>query len=439
MALVLVVGACTSENQRICAVDQRCRDTTAPLCDLDGVLGPTRNTCVNVSCLSGEPLICADGVAYTCNALADGYDRHACDLGCAQGQPTCRALPASNGLGELLASAAAAPAIELIDLDVLDIATGEVRTRGGFRMQLAGVLIPVTGGGAPIIAYAASSLIVRGAVELRDPSSSGSGVAFVVAGEVLINGTLALTGTAAAPPAGSVSCGVGAGRVVGTSAIGSAGAGHATSGGASGGFTGMVEPGVAGGAPFAQPTLEPLRGGCHGGFAAGTSAFASRGGGALQISSSASITVSSAGSIEAGALAGARSPPGQPAVGGGAGGAILLEAPRIQLRRGAILSANGAGGASGTGDPPSSPARGAPSVGQDCRQTTFCTRGGDGGHLGGGAQSSSSITANGTNNAFTGGGGGAAGLIRFNTTATLVREDGVIVSPAPTLGKLEEL
>jgi hypothetical protein len=230
---------------------------------------------------------------------------------------------------------------------------------------------------------------------------------FYVSGPVQINGAVVVT-------AGDLTGGVG---------VGGAGYlnGNTVGGGGGGGFCGTggagdlaIEAGVAnppaGGSVYGTQNLIPLVGGSVGGtsdnFGGGV------GGGALQITSGNSITVTAGGSILAG---GAGPGHGSGGSGAGSGGAILLEAPSVAIA--GNLSANG-GGASDNTD--------------NGNNATINASPAPGGGTGGGAGSYSSVIggANGTGGSggdTEGGGGGGAGRIRINTANGSI---GGIITPS---------
>ncbi|HYV47226.1 MAG TPA: hypothetical protein VFA20_20345 [Myxococcaceae bacterium] len=262
---------------------------------------------------------------------------------------------------------------------------------------------------------------------------------FAVVGNALIDGPLLAGAVLAQPgPGGSKPMCLGEGGA-GTPGAGGGGGGGGGGSygqqGGNGGRGGTSAPGAGGfaGGAFGNGALVPLLGGCSGGPGGESTPGGLRdgggGGGALQLSASGVLRVSSAIAAPGGGGLG-----GDPAnrCGGGAGGsggAILLEALRLELSGAARLSANGGAGSEG-GDGASAfkfgedghidapvPAKGGDSL-------TGVGSGGDGGvrdvpptpgldypyTLGGG-----------------GGGGGAMGRIRLNSV------QGCVLSGSPTL------
>jgi hypothetical protein len=122
--------------------------------------------------------------------------------------------------------------------------------------------------------------------------------------------------------------GPGAGKGSSDSTSGSGGGGAFCGKGGNGGA-----PTAKGGAPYGTPAIIPLQGGSSGG-----GLFGAEGGGAIQLVAGREIIVKSGAFIDA---------HGNGAVkGGGAGGAILLEAPVVKVE-GSLTANGGSGGAPG--------------------------------------------------------------------------------------------
>jgi hypothetical protein len=185
-------------------------------------------------------------------------------------------------------------------------------------------------------------------------------------------------------------------------------------GGGGGGFckngglgTAPVDGGAPaqGGMPYGNPELVPLVGGSSGGSTAYFST-AAHGGGALQLVAGDAITITTSGIINMGGSIGTSSY----GMGGGSGGAILLEAPKVKVD--GVLAANGAGGG---GYYSSSAQDGQPTVehatggNQDSVGTRTAGNGGAGAIAEGGDGQLPPTTI------YAGGGGGSAGRIRINS------------------------
>ncbi len=233
--------------------------------------------------------------------------------------------------------------------------------------------------------FCLSSLDLPNGVTMGIPKSGGpaEAIAFVVDGPISIAGTVAVDGTAATmgtagegapgasdgggPAADSGGAGVtatGSGGGSGGSVAGSAN-NFAAGGGGGGGFAtdgggggvgqspgGLTANGGGGGATFGAG-LSPLVGGSGGGGGADGSCGGAcgwpggGGGGAIQLSSRASISITGKMSAHGGNGFGLANNAGG-AGGGGAGGAFLFEAPSVTLA-GAIVVDGGSGGRSGAG------------------------------------------------------------------------------------------
>ncbi|MCP4678026.1 MAG: hypothetical protein GY854_21430 [Deltaproteobacteria bacterium] len=203
----------------------------------------------------------------------------------------------------------------------------------------------------------------------------------------------------------------------GYDSAGAGGGGYCGFGGQGGeGEDGLQSPGE-GGSSYGNAEIIPLKGGSAGGK--GPQQYGGGGGGAIQIVSAASISVHSLGII---------SMPGNhgdanAGNGGGSGGAILLEAPEVEIS--GVLAVNGGGAGAGDlhsdgvhGQPSDSPAQG----GTD----DVASNGGNG--------SGADIIDGQPGESYeklwsAGGGGGGAGWIRINTSDGAAEITG-IVSPS---------
>jgi hypothetical protein len=238
-------------------------------------------------------------------------------------------------------------------------------------------------------------------------------VAIVVDGDVTISGVVdaSTDGSTAGPGGGLMEfCTGGAGGrpsvVTGTSAFGGAGGGGFGSIGGAGGATiisGMQGAGGLAGAIDGTDSLVPLRGGC-------SSVLDQPAGGALQISASGTITITSGGVVVAsGAGGGTFGLPTSPSgAGGSSGGAILLEGGSVATE-GAVRAHGGGGGSSGP-------------LGQDGHRlddapAAGAGSGGQGGVLCVGAACTAATAGptNGSASSNGGGGGGGYGRIVIRT------------------------
>jgi hypothetical protein len=225
---------------------------------------------------------------------------------------------------------------------------------------------------------------------------------------------------------------------------GGGGAGHGSPGAPGGTQSEAAPPGAAGTVYGAQPS-DPLIGGAPGGLGGdGSAAFdigaPGAGGGALQISSATSISITGP-HIAAGGGGGAGAGGSQAGGGGGgAGGEIFLEAPSLTVA--SILAANGGGGGaggSGAGGPQSTAGADGAIGATPAPGGTGVVQGSDGGAGAAGQAGSFADAQPGVGGNSKGGGGGAgAGRIwlRYSAATPPVTTGAVISPPAgldPTL------
>lgn len=483
-SLAVLALACTRPNPLACS-DGACSDPAAPFCDLNGEIAGAPATCIAATCKPDSFAACRDPqTAIMCNRDGDNFalvhcalacdDRHGCQacapgratcddgvahacnddgtretetrcaLGCADDEPRCRDVAPSNGLASYWPAAAAGPEL-VLQSATLYVPSGRIVTPEGER-SIAGTLVPA--GDVDILVLPVRSLTVINLLAIQEsaPTLRPHSVAFVVDGDVRIQGTIRLVASAAGVgPPGSLERGPCVGESgnwlidSGAYFAGGGGGGGATAGG-DGGANWFAA--AHGGIAMYNPELQPLRGGCAGGTPPG---FAiGFGGGAIQITSRTSIELTTKASIEANGYPGTTFPPeGQPGDwlipnGGGAGGGILLEAPTVTLGAGALLLANGGAGASGDRKPGTPPSGRTPSRGAACTSyLDICTAGGDGGWLDAPARAAAAIPYTGQQQLLTGGGGGAAGHIRINTASgTYTKANDAFESPATSTGLL---
>ena len=424
-----------------------------------------------ISCTAGERL-CFGHRIETCNADGDGFveaESVACSLTCedGDGEPFCTG--ASNIPAEdAAACGGSAPALAPAGGSVkISVSAGVERITcaddcGSGQDEILRVAALDQGGDPDVAWFCLSRLSIPDGVTLTvDPGVTRS-IAFLVAGDVTIEGSLVVDGLSAtataeggagpgggaggplAAPATAGSPGQGrcpgagggrAGGVGSASGAGGSGAGYSGVGGGGGDGvsvgTGAPNDGTrvngpAGGANTCDGDgeLVPLVGGGGGGSGGDGSCGADcghpggGGGGALQISARGLFQVSGSLSAIGGAgygdATGNRSRGG--GGGGGAGGGLLLEAPALTLS-GSFVVIGGVGGLAGAG------------------------LGGDGGGSGSrvgvvGGDSGSDADADGEGGA---GGGGSAGVVRLNALAAPTCPAGVTPTTACTGGTLTVL
>ncbi|MBK7860303.1 MAG: hypothetical protein IPJ65_17170 [Archangiaceae bacterium] len=176
--------------------------------------------------------------------------------------------------------------------------------------------------------------------------------------------------------------------------------------------------------------LVPLRGGCPGGLGGRSSQpRPAAGGGALQISTAATLIVS--GTVTAPGAGGPGANAGSGGNGAGSGGAIALEARQLTLTGGAVVAAHGGGGGEGGGPiiegaagHPGTADAGAAAGGSSVQTGGPGGRGSTRDLAAGDGEAGSLGTGNG------GGGGGGLGRVRLRGAAGCSVGAGVLVSPA---------
>lgn len=481
--LALGLISCTRPNPLACS-DGACSDPAAPFCDLNGEIAGTPKTCIAATCVPGafaacrddqtaivcnsegnnfalvhcalscagehgcqtctpDRATCTDGVAHVCSADGGHETEVPCVLGCADDEPRCLDIVPSNALASYWPAASAAPELVLRSA-TLYVPSGRIVEPKGER-SIGGTLVPA--GDVDIFVIPVRSLTVHSLLSIQEdaPALRPHGVAFVVDGNVDIEGAIRLVGRPGAGPPGSIASGPCVGEA-GNWLVDSGGyfAGGGGGGGATAGGNGGANffAAARGGISMFNPALQPLRGGCAGGTP--PDYVAGYGGGAIQITSRTSIVLAANASIEANGYPGTTFPPESQAGdwlipnGGGSGGGILLEAPTVTLGAGVLLLANGGAGASGDHKPGTTPSGRTPSRGAACTSyTDICTAGGDGGWLGSPARAAAAIPYTGQQQLLTGGGGGAAGHIRINTASgTYLKANDTFESPAASAGHL---
>ena len=243
----------------------------------------------------------------------------------------------------------------------------------------------------------------------------------IAAEQIVVGGALEasaefLTGDIGPGPGGFLAgSGPGAGEAAADSSAGGGGGAFGSAGG-DGAGTGAG----SGGSTYGNAALIPLYGGSGGGrgrdFGDGDpQGLGGHGGGALQLSAGAAISVTT-GSINVGGSGGNDSGSStQGAGGGGAGGAVLIEAPQVSIQ--GFVGANGGGG--GAASPCCKGANGraavAPALGS--------RNGGDGSD----AEGLTTAASGG------GGGGGGAGRVRINSESGSEDYAGRVLPRATTL------
>lgn len=385
---------------------------------------------------------CTDDALIVCDQDGHPSSTTPCAFGCPATGARCADLAPSNGLTMYLDQASAAAPVVLTGSVTIDT---DAVTINGSAITAQTAIVP----SAPVDIL----VIIAGSFEANDVSAHGSrALAIMSNGDVRLHGTLSVSASHQASGAGAgeltdPSCTARRGSFSVMGYGGGGGGGFGTAGGR-GGNGGTVQGGTRGEAA-GNAEIVPLRGGCPGAQASGLNPVdpgaqhGGAGGGALQISTRGRITLDATARIVA-VGGGAKGIDGSmpcpytvgdsttcdAGSGGGAGGAILLEAAKLEMSAAAALVANGGAGTCGLhGLAPDG------TVNENAAQGTSCsglTGVGDGGNGGAGAIAGfngSDGTANG------GGAGGGAGRIRINLPRGVVFDPGPpIVSPVPSLG-----
>jgi hypothetical protein len=384
--------------------------------------------------------VCDGDVLVRCDETGSG-EPETCLLGCHATEERCNDLAPSNGLADVLDADPPNGDLVLGNNTVIDTTGGTVEV-GGREVVVVTSERAASSGGVAARVIRARSLIIGSAVVRGD-----RGLVIVTDGPIEIRGTLDISG--AAGGAGSLrdtrlAC---AGNAPTTAPnvdgvylqAGGGGGGFGAAGGAGGtaAVPGTSSPGGAGGALAGNGAITPFRGGCPGGGAVvNNEVEGGAGGGAIHLVSRTAIRLVSTGVtpgfIDAGGQGGRSAANetrfGNAGSGGGAGGAILLEAPAVSLVSNTGLTANGGGGGCGLAGAGGSGQNGlrtaAPAAGATCTAK---------GRGNGGAGASAAVpvaAAGGNGTAAGGGGGGGLGRIAIkNKDMVFTTPDGATVSP----------
>src|ERR1051325_681010 len=259
----------------------------------------------NIGCrlCDANQTVCINGKVQTCDATGAVASSEVCPLGCFQDQPRCREIDPSNGLASAMEMAAAGPDL-ILENATLSVPNAMLIDSTGGTRKLQSLMITAPQDGVPIQVFPVRSLLIVGNNRIVSDGTGAPAVAFMVRGDVKLNGAIALA-SSGSPPPGAVDAGACVGQeglvdVAGVGYIlGGGGGGAATRGGDGGA---QAHPARQGGAAFPNPDLQPLRGGCTGGTPAWFSP--GYGGGAVQITSRSSIRLGVNSEIRANGLVG---------------------------------------------------------------------------------------------------------------------------------------
>lgn len=478
IGLSFSAAACTKENPAYHCQNSTCIDPSFPYCDADGTIAGTPGVCIAVTCTTGEFGKCSGDSALTCNDTGTGYVEtqcaHGCDeatgcklceanqtvcqngvvascdangaqtattncpLGCFEDQPRCRDIDPSNHLGTYFDMNKTPPDLDLstIDYNVLNDNSGTIRDPSGVMPDITvpNYVVTQAAPGPKLHVYVVNNLKL-GNVTVIGNDGNSQAIVFLAAGDVKVSGNVVVR-----QEAGMYSDPTCAGKpgVSGTAQANDAVEGYGPGGGGAvgpGGNGGIVDdgsPGGArvGGAAYGVDSLEPLVGGCMGGgyynpITGEVDTYGAGGGGAVQITSRKSITVTGTVNTDGGqGRAFGTGPRTTVTQGGGAGGSLLLEAPVVSFAATSKLSAIGG---DGYGCSPAGEFCG--SRGMGGTSTSAATAGG----------SLSFVTAAGGSAEFyAGGGGGSVGRIRINTpTSTYAADSSAVLNASITTGTIK--
>lgn len=384
-----------------------------------------------------DTITCADRVYTECGADGFPLRQLACPIDCAPDEPRCLDLDPHNGLAMYLDMVAEPPDVTLRGPATIDARTGAILDGG------LGVVVPMFEGSLRI--FVVRTLTVEGDLVVSALSTSTLPIAFVAQGDIVIRGRIDVSANGLlAGPGGhhsgnqsdTIACQGGESSGMPPQPSGGAGGGGGATTGGPGGLS-SLGAGAPGGA--ADPQLEPLGGGCQGGYVYVNNdnvAWGGGGGGGLQLASRTQIRFVDRGSVDAsggGASAGTYILGG---AGGGAGGSLLLEAPQVILDGPeVVVSTKGGGGSSAAGTSGGLPGadggtEAAPALGG--RPATLAW-GGNGGGVNpptGGADAAGG-------GASGGGGGGAAGTVGIYTrNGAVAPQNGAAIRGGLTTGVL---
>lgn len=459
---------CTKSNPAKLCEDGTCTDPSFPFCDVSGAIAGEAGACIAASCSADTFIECREDVEVRCNVDGTNYNLAQCDLGCddslggcrlcAPGETTC-----TNGkvvscdatgvqtvletcpLGcfaneprciEIDPSNSFAMYLDMVpDPPDLTLVAGSFSTvngdvfDGAQQLTVPNFAVPAVSGGVAARVFVVGSISITQASASTGSNEPGPALVILARGDIEITGRLGAGRAGSGAGIGACNAGPGTGPNTCNSACtcsaASAGGGAYGSNGAKGGnINGFV--GGSGGIANGTEQLVPLRGGCPSGLAhKRTTTVYGFGGGAIQLVSRTRILID--GIIDTrGADGGgtAWSPDGGTTRGGayesgGAGGAILLEAPVVSLGpNGSLLATGGRGGNA------------------NC---TFCGAGATPGVAAtpGTDRTATCSVANADTSFAGGGGGGGLGRIRINTAdGTYLKSSSANEGGAVTAGTL---
>jgi hypothetical protein len=286
--------------------------------------------------------------------------------------------------------------------------------------------------GSRIRVFVANNLRLKNATFTADGDprlAPGPAIAFVVRKDTFLEGTIQVGPRAGGAVAGCVQAGPGGvfSPIDDVAfSFGGGGGGNATDGADGGAIVAYGgSQGSDKGHASGTSTLEPLRGGCSGGFAYAMQGAFPNAGGAAQFSSGRRLVVQA--EIDARGGDGMREIEQVGSVGayviggGGAGGSVLLEAPTVELVGTTKLLASGGTGAQACPTPQPN-----------------CSLAGTGATRTTPAQNGMDLPGNTSDPVTTsGGGGGGLGVLRINTAdETYIKNSAVVEDGSLSVGRI---
>lgn len=415
--------------------------------DIDARISPTIDA--GVSACTPSTVRCSADVLVTCGDDGTVAAQEECVLGCFDDE-RCAQLDPSNNLAEALDSAATAGDVVLAEDATINTTTQVIEGANGVQDF---VMTVDSSGPVEVLILQVKSLTAGDITVVGERA-----LAIVADGDISLSGTLSVNainnqrGAGAMMFADQLPCQgkLGGGDVPSGPAFGGGGGGFGTAGGIGGGALANTSGNVDGNAE-----LSPLRGGCAGGYGGDGDSSGPRGtpnamdagagGGAVQLVSNTTITLASGASIQANG-GGAVEDKGFatldcfttrvcfPGHGGGSGGGILLEAPRVEVIAGTGVFANGGGASCNSYNTSGEDghASSQPALGATCSTQNKYGSGGNGATSVAaidGVLSTSAVRAG-------GGGGGGSGRIRINLPVGSSFTPQGDVSPAASVGVL---
>lgn len=454
VALGMLSVACTKKNPVLVCANGTCSDPLYPFCDVDGAVDGEPGACIAVSCAPNTFAACDADNAITCDQAGTNYTTQHCVNGCSTDSAGCNVCQPSMSVcgtdGELhdcdaeghdtptpcAAGCIDAPAPHCAYLspnylpNVCDVAgQGALNITSSQMLDTSldatcnGGIVPQTGGpDICVVRYATMSVsgmaTLRVAASVQHMSARNRPIAFVVDGDLVIDGTL--DGAAIGFRSSTRSSGPGGGYVSSggndLSAGGLGGAGFATHGGDGGSPT--ADGGAQnGGVQLPNPTTMSV-------FAGGPEASAGGGGGVMLVSCRGTVSISGVVSLGGGGgLSGnIASNVCVPGGGGGAGGNLLVEGVNVNIT--GSLFANGGGG--GAGCVPTTQMT-LDQDGEDGQLSDIASASGGGAVSGAGSGGAGGLQTNAPGDGrrstvsgdYPGGGGGSVGWLQVGTPAAI--------------------